>query len=383
MGIYLDYNASAPIDTRVLDEMIEVYKTRPGNADSRTHDYGDHARMVVENARKHVARLLDINTDEVFFTSGATESNNIAIQGLKAYANSANKKHIITSSIEHKAVIETVKAMEKEGFDVDIVDPEKNGRISVEKVLNLVREDTLLVSIMHVNNETGIIQPVAEIGEALDQSETLFHVDATQSFGKLVPELKELKYNMLSMSAHKVGGPQGIGALVLRRKNYKLPSIKSVYHGGQQEHGIRPGTVPVALVAGLGKACEIAGNEYTANMEKCRMIKKAILESLNESGLHYSINGAPEYCVDNTINICLHGVNSEALMLASKTYCGISNGSACNSNSYNPSYVLTAMGVASEDIDNSIRISWGAGIELSEVKSEFDKLLSVAKDLVW
>lgn len=383
MGIYLDYNASAPIDARVLDEMIEVYKNRPGNADSRTHDFGDHARMVVESARKNVADLLDVNADEVFFTSGATESNNIAIQGLRAYGKSANKKHIITSSIEHKAVIETIKAMGKEGFDVDIVNPEINGRISAEKVLNLVRNDTLLVSIMHVNNETGIIQPIDEIGEALHQTETLFHVDATQSFGKLVPELKALKYNMLSMSAHKVSGPQGVGALVLRRKNYKLPPIKSVYHGGQQEHGIRPGTVPVALIAGLGKACEIAQNEYLVNIEKCRIIKKTILDTLNDSGLKYSINGAPEFCIDNTINICLHGVNSEALMLASKTYCGISNGSACNSNSYNPSYVLTAMGIASEDIDNSIRISWGAGIDPSEVKCEFERLLSVAKELIW
>lgn len=194
MGIYLDYNASAPIDFRVLDVMVDVYKNAIGNADSRTHDYGDNARKVVENARGQVASLLGVENSEVFFTSGSTESNNIAIRGLMDYAEESGKKHVITTSIEHKAVLETAKSLKKYGFDVDIVDPETDGRINVEKVSSLLKEDTLLVSVMHANNETGVIQPVKELGELLADKGILFHIDATQSCGKLVPELREMQY---------------------------------------------------------------------------------------------------------------------------------------------------------------------------------------------
>lgn len=214
-----------------IEAMIYVYKNIIGNADSRTHDYGESARKIVENARKQVASILRIKSDEVFFTSGATESNNIALQGLKEYAYSTNKKHIITTSIEHKAILETVKVLQQEGFAVDYISPDISGRISVTDVLEKVRKDTLLVSVMHVNNETGITQPVYEIGEALQDKDVLFHVDATQSFGKLVEELQQIKYNMLSMSAHKLGGPQGIGALILRKQRYKLPPVKPIMYG--------------------------------------------------------------------------------------------------------------------------------------------------------
>ena len=219
MSVYLDYNASAPIDFRVLDYMVEIYKGILGNADSRTHDFGESSRQVVEKARNEVANLLSIKKDEVFFTSGATESNNIALQGLKEYAELTGKKHIITSSIEHKAVLETTKHLQQLGFEVDYVDPERDGRILPEKVFGLLRKDTLLVSIMHVNNETGAVQPVQEVGDYLLDKDVFFHVDATQSFGKLVDELRFLKYDMLSMSAHKLGGPQGVGALILRKKD--------------------------------------------------------------------------------------------------------------------------------------------------------------------
>ena len=217
MGIYLDFNSSSPIDERVLTAMIDVYRNVAGNADSRTHNFGVSARQVVENARGEVASLLNVNKDEVFFTSGATESNNIVLQGLKEYSEKTGKKHIITTSIEHKAIIETCKAMEKLGFEVSYVNPKLDGRVAYEDVVSLVREDTLIVSIMHVNNETGIIQPVKEIGEFLADKEVYFHIDATQSFGKLVDELKQIKFDMLSMSAHKIGGPQGIGALILKK----------------------------------------------------------------------------------------------------------------------------------------------------------------------
>lgn len=376
MSIYLDYNASAPIDSDVLDVMINVYKNCIGNADSRTHEFGDKARNFVETARKQVASLLEISPSEVFFTSGATESNNIAIQGLESYAVESGKNHIITSSIEHKAVLETVKAMEQRGFEIDIVDPEPSGRIDPQKILDKIKTSTLLVSIMHVNNETGMIQPVFELGKELEARNVLFHVDATQSCGKLVDELRLLKYNMLSFSAHKLRGPQGVGVLVLRKRNYKLPPVRAIMYGGQQEHGIRPGTVPVALVAGLGKACELAATDYKKNAEKCYAIRNCLLQLLKKSGASYQVNGDLQYCIPNTLNICFDGVSSEALMLATKQYCGISNGSACNSRSYTPSYVLTAMGLPEEQIENSIRISWGADTDSNKLQEEFEKLLA-------
>ena len=291
MSTYLDYNASAPIDSRVLDVMIDVYKNNIGNADSRTHSFGENARKVVEDARKKVANLLAVKPDEVFFTSGATESNNIAIQGLKEYAEKNQKKHIITTAIEHKAVLETVKYLSNEGYDIDIVYPYISGRVNEKEILDKVRDDTLLVSVMHVNNETGIIQPVKELGDKLDERGVFFHVDATQSCGKLVEELSNIHYNMLSFSAHKLMGPQGVGVLVLKKKSYRLPPVKAIMHGGQQEHGIRPGTIPVALTAGCGKACEIAQEEYKKNNEYMHDFKKRMIEELDQSGIEYHING--------------------------------------------------------------------------------------------
>ena len=234
---------------------------------------------------------------------------------------------------------------------------------------------------MHVNNETGIIQPVEQLGNELEKRKVLFHVDATQSCGKLVEEIKKMKYDMLSFSAHELGGPQGIGVLVLRKKNYKLPPVKAIMYGGPQEHGIRPGTVPVALVAGCGKACEIAEQECGHRAEKLKLLKSLVVQMLDESGLNFTINGDQNYCMNNTLNVCLHGVSSEALMILTKQYCGISNGSACTSKSYSPSYVLLAMGVPVEQIENSVRISWGADTDPDLLKAEFSKMLSMAKKL--
>lgn len=381
MSVYLDYNASAPIDERVLNCMIDVYKNHIGNADSRTHNYGEDARSVVENARKQVASLLDVNLDEVFFTSGATESNNIALQGLREYAQKTGKNHIITTSIEHKAVLETVKCLENQGFEADFISPDRSGRIREEDILNKVTERTLVVSVMHVNNETGIIQPVKELGEELQKRAVLFHVDATQSCGKLVDELRALKYNMLSFSAHKLMGPQGVGILILRKKSYKLPPVKSIMYGGQQEHGIRPGTIPTALAAGCGKACELAGTEYRRNNELSQQIKDGLLAALDESGLKYHINGDQIYCVPTTLNVCIDGVSSEALMISTKQLCSVSNGSACTSKSYAPSYVLTAMGIPREQIESSIRISWGHGVDKEMATKGFRALLEMARQM--
>ena len=379
MSVYLDYNASTPLDTRVLDVMIDVYQNRYGNADSRTHDYGETARSTVENARKHVAELLAINKDEVFFTSGATESDNISILGLQEYANKTSKKHIITTSIEHKAVLEPLHQLEKSGFEVTYIDPGSSGRIDADELLSKVRDDTLLVSVMHANNETGIIQPIDIIGDALSETDTFFHVDAAQSFGKLVDELKNTKYNFLSASAHKMYGPQGVGVLVLKKKGYKMPPVKSIMFGGNQERGIRPGTIPTALIAGFGKACEIAAEEHDSNYIKYQNNKTFIFDALNVSGIDYSINGDLEYALPSTLNVSFNGVNSEALMLATRQFCAVSNGSACNSSSYKPSYVLSAMGLSLDRIESAIRISWGIN---NESLDSFLKMIEVAKTII-
>ena len=382
MSVYLDYNASAPINDLVLNRMIDVYKNAIGNPDSRTHNYGDNARAIVEDARKQVASLLSVDSTEVFFTSGAIESNNIAIQGLREYSRKTGKNHIITTSIEHKAVLETVKHLGEEGFDVSIISPDQSGRIDAEQVLDAVKPTTLLVSVMHVNNETGIIQPVDIIGKQLKDTDVLFHVDATQSCGKLVEEIRVLNYNMLSFSAHKLSGPQGVGVLVLRRNAGKRLPIKPITYGGQQENGIRPGTVPVALVAGCGEACEIAAKSYKSNCEHNKKIKSMILEAIANSGLDYQLIGDQRYCVDSTINVALKGVISEALMLSTKQYCGVSNGSACTSKTYSPSYVLKAMGISEDVINCCIRISWGSKTNIEDVKSNVSHMLKTAYEMV-
>ena len=382
MSIYLDWNASAPIAPEVVETMMEVYRNQIGNADSRTHAYGEAVRAVVEHARKQVAALLSVTSAEVFFTSGATESSNIAIQGLAAYAETSGKRHIITSAIEHKAVLETVKAMGRRGFAVDIVAPEPSGRVAKEKIMEKLRTDTLLVSLMHVNNETGVIQPVEELGAELEKREILFHVDATQSCGKLVDELRRLKYRMLSFSAHKMRGPQGVGVLVLKKRDYKLPPVKAIIYGGEQERGIRPGTIPAALAAGCGKACELAAMRYKEDSRKLQQIKAMLLQMIDEAGLAYSINGDAEFSLPSTLNLSLHGISAEALMIAARGGCAISNGSACTSKSYAPSYVLRAMGVPAEQIESSIRLSWGADMDMKQLKTDFAKLLTAAKALV-
>ena len=379
MSIYLDYNASTPIDERVLDVMIDSYKNCFGNADSRTHTFGLKAEESVKIARGSVAELLGVKPDEVIFTSGATESNNIAILGLKDYAEAQNKKHIITTAIEHKAVLEPMKMLETNGFDITYIKPNTAGMINADDVIANIRNDTLLVSVMHANNETGIIQPIKELGEALSERDILFHVDAAQSFGKLVNDLRGTKYDMLSASAHKMYGPQGVGALVLRKKRYKRVPVKSIMCGGGQEFGIRPGTLPTALIVGFGEACKIAMNEYEENLKSYQSNKNTIIKLLEESGLNYTINGDQDNCMPNTVNVAFHGINSESLMLASKQYCGISNGSACNSKSYKPSYILEAMGLDMDRIESSVRISWGID---QNIEADFVNLIKAAKNLV-
>ena len=379
MSVYLDYNASAPVSGPVLEEMIDAYQNSFGNADSRTHDFGERARKKVETARQQIGSLLGVRTDEVFFTSGSTESNNTVILGLQDYGEQTGKKHIITTSIEHHSVLNACKELEKRGFLVDYVNPDSSGRVSADEIISLVRDNTLLVTVMHVNNETGIIQPVKEIGDQLKDRNVFFHIDATQSVGKLIDEVKNLQYDTLACSAHKLQGPQGIGALVMRRKKYVLPPVKQLMYGGQQERGFRPGTTPVALVAGFGKACEIAEKNALKNAKSIADIKSAINRCLLESDVKYAINGDDSFRVDSCLNVSFEGVSSEALMLSTKQYCGLSNGSACDSKSYELSYVLTAMGLDSSRIEEAVRISWGPDLDKNEIAAQFNKLLETIK----
>jgi cysteine desulfurase len=298
----------------------------------------------------------------------------MAILGLYDYAQKTGRQHFITTSIEHKSVLEAMKRLETLGCEVDYVAPDSTGRISAEALLALVKDTTLLVSVMHINSETGIIQPVEEIGEALSKTNVYFHVDATQSFGKLNDVIRNMKYDMLSFTAHKFGGPQGVGGLVLRRKRYKLPPITSLFCGGQQERGIRPGTTPVALVAGMTTAAEIANSECAEQQVKCAAIKEDLLKQLE--GIRYTINGAPEHCISNTINISFDGVDAESLFVALKAEYAFSNGSACNSSSYTPSYVLTAMGLSAKLINEAVRISWSASSEV-----DFSQLVHCIKNM--
>lgn len=356
MPIYLDYCASTPIDPRVLDEVTRVFKDVYGNADSRTHLFGTRAKEVVEQSRKTISDTLSIDKSEVIFTSGATESNNLAILGLMEFGVESGKKHLITTAIEHKAVLEPMRYLESKGFTLDIISPNISGRINVDDVLSKVRKDTLLVSVMHVNNETGIIQPVKEIGEELEKKNVLFHIDAAQSFGKLNDELRSTKYDMLSLSSHKIQGPQGVGALILKRKRYKRPPIKPLFYGGKQEYGFRPGTIPVPLVAGLGKAAEVCEKEHVLWVKRCQIIKNELLQTIE--GLDYIVNGDQKYCLPSIINISFIGIDSESVFTALKNEYAFSNGSACNSGSYELSHVLTAMGLNENTIDCALRISW-------------------------
>lgn len=360
--VYLDYNATTPINKQVLDHMIEIYSGHPGNADSRTHEYGNDAKQIVSHSRSILCNILGVSDTELVFTSGSTESNNMAVLGLYEFAKKTGRTHFITSSIEHKSVLGAMRRLASMGCDVDFVSPDESGRISTDTILSKVTNKTLLVSVMHINSETGIIQPVKEIGKALAKTNVYFHIDATQSFGKLNDEIRTTKYDMLSFTAHKFGGPQGVGGLVLRRKRYKLPPITPLFCGGQQERGIRPGTTPVALVAGMAKAAELADLNCATQQIRCAEIKAQLLKQLE--GLRYTVNGDQQFCIPNTVNISFDGVDAESLFVALKSEYAFSNGSACNSGSYTPSYVLTEMGLSSQRISEAVRISWGAESEV-------------------
>ena len=361
--VYLDYNATTPLDPRVLDVMLPWFLT-PSNAGSRTHTYGQRAKEAVEAARRQIAELLGAPPEEVFFTSGATESNNLAILGLAAHGERTGRRHLISTAIEHQAVLEPLDRMRQLGFEVELAPVTSGGYVEPETIQRLLRPDTLLVSVMHANNETGILQPVPAIRELLRGTDTLFHTDAAQTFGKEVSELRSLQADLVSISSHKIYGPQGVGALLVRRRGAQPRAVQPLVFGGGQERGLRPGTVPVALAVGLGEAARLAGLEWPARRAAALQTREQLLRDLQ--GVEHRINGDPTRCQPHVLNVSFPGIDSEALMLALRDKLAISNGSACTSSSYKPSHVLVAMGLSQTRICNSVRISCG---HTNEMKS--------------
>ena len=379
MSVYLDYNASAPIDSRVLDYMVEIYKGTLGNADSRTHEFGESSRQVVEKARNEVANLLSIKKDEVFFTSGATESNNIVLQGLKEYAELTGKKHIITSSIEHKAVLETTKHLQQLGFEVDYVDPERDGRVLPKKVFGLLRKDTLLVSIMHVNNEIGSVMPIEEIGKIIKENNpnTLFHVDSVQGYGKFKINPKKSGIDLMSISGHKIHGPKGIGVLYIADKT----KISPIIFGGGQQKGLRSGTENVIGIAGIGLAAEIIYRDFDKKIDKLYELKDYFVKELLKIE-DVSVNAITDNIRETAphiVSASIKGVRAE-VMLHTLEEKGIyvSSGSACASNKPSISATLKSIGLQHDLLDSTIRFS----MSVETTREDIEQTLSVLNEVI-
>jgi cysteine desulfurase len=356
MPIYLDCNATTPLNEEVSKLVKFYFDTEFGNSGSRTHEFGARAKSAIEIARQQVANVVDAQKGEIVFTSGATESNNLAILGLEEELKKRGKTHIITTRIEHKAVLEPCGEMEKRGFRVTYVNTDIKGYVNPQSVIDAISEDTGLISCMYVNNETGSLFPIEKIADYLDEidSSIFLHTDAAQGFGKLLEPLKNKRIDFISVTAHKIHGPKGVGALVIRRRNFKKPSIKPIMFGGGQEKGLRSGTLPVALIVGFGKACEIAVEKNISWWSECKRQKQICLEAIRP--LNAIING--ENTLPNIINFSIPGVNSEAAIVALKNIIAFSNGSACTSSSYSPSHVLVVMGLSEDNIAGAMRMSW-------------------------
>ena len=352
--IYLDCNATSPIEPEVAMLVRQYMEKEFGNSGSRTHQYGVVAKSAVERAREQVAEVVNAQKDEVVFTSGATESNNLAILGLSGALKAREKTHVITTAIEHKAVLEPCVALEKNGFDVTYLQPDACGAVTVDQVQDVLTRKTGLISIMQVNNETGVIQPISQIADSIDDFEVYFHVDAAQGFGKLLEPVEHERIDMISVSGHKIYGPKGVGALITRRRKYKKPPLKPLVFGGGQEKGLRPGTLPVPLIAGFGLAAELSKKHNNNWWRTCEKMKESALAAFTQMKVAYhGRNSMP-----NTLNFSIDGINSEAAIIALKDIVAISNGSACTSSSYASSHVLKAMGLTDEEANQCIRISW-------------------------
>jgi cysteine desulfurase len=354
--IYLDYSATTPVDERVAEKMCS-YLTREGvfgNSASRSHAFGWEAEAAVEEARKNIADLVGANPKEIVFTSGATESDNLAIKGV-AHFYKKKGKHVVTCKTEHKAVLDTCRQLEREGYEVTYLDPETNGLLDLGKLEAALRDDTILVSIMHVNNEIGVIQDIAAIGEICRNKKILFHVDAAQSPGKIPINLEELKVDLMSFSAHKVYGPKGIGALYVQRK--PRVRLEAQMHGGGHERGMRSGTLATHQIVGMGEAFRIAREEMEVENRRILALRERLWNGLKDMEEVY-VNGDLDQRIPGNINISFNFVEGESLLMALKDL-AISSGSACTSASLEPSYVLRALGRNDELAHSSIRFSIG------------------------
>jgi len=362
--IYLDYHSTTPVDPRVLEAMLPTFSRDFGNAASKSHAYGWRAEEAVEAARADVARLIGASPKEIVWTSGATESDNLAIKGAAQFYQEKGK-HLVTCKTEHKAVLDSMHALERQGFEVTFLAVEKDGRVDPARVAAALRKDTILVSLMHANNETGVLHPIEEIGRITRQAGVLFHCDAVQSIGKVPFDVERMNADFVSVSAHKMYGPKGVGALYVRRK----PRVRLVAQmdGGGHERGFRSGTLNVSGIVGMGKAAQLALAERDAEAVRVHALREKLrLGLLAELDL-ISLNGSLEHRLPGNLNVSFAYVEGEALMMAIKDV-AVSSGSACTSASLEPSYVLRAMGISEDLAHSSIRFGLGRFTTQEEVE---------------
>lgn len=354
--VYLDNSATTPLDPRVLDAMMPFFTEKFGNAASRNHHFGWEAEEAVETARKQVAAVIGASPKEIIWTSGATESDNIAVKGT-AYMYRDKGNHVIIQETEHKAVIDPAKFLESQGFKVTVLGVDKLGRVSVKELESAMTPETTLVSIMLANNETGTIQPVAEIGALCKERGIIFHTDAVQGFGKMPIDVQAMGIDLLSASAHKIYGPKGVGLLYVRRKNPRV-RCEPVLHGGGHERGMRSGTLNVPGIVGFGAAAEIAMKEMPQESKRITQLRDRLHKGLTDQLEEVHLNGHPEHRLPNILNVSFAYVEGESLMMGFNDI-AVSSGSACTSASLEPSYVLKALGVGDELAHSSIRFSMG------------------------
>ncbi|MEH6594990.1 MAG: IscS subfamily cysteine desulfurase [Colwellia polaris] len=369
LPIYFDYSATTPVDKRVAEKMMQYMTTDGfyGNPASRSHKFGWQAEEAVDIARNQIADLINADPREIVITSGATESNNLAIKGAAKFY-SKKGKHIITCKTEHKAVLDTCRELERQGFEVTYLDPESNGLIDLKKLEAAMRDDTVLVSIMHVNNEIGVIQDIAEIGEMCRARKVIFHVDAAQSAGKINIDLQHLKVDLMSFSAHKIYGPKGIGALYVSRK--PRVRLESQIHGGGHERGMRSGTLATHQIVGMGEAFRIAKEELAQDEAHVTKMRDRLWAGLNDMEQVF-INGDADKRYPGNLNVSFNFVEGESLIMALKDL-AVSSGSACTSASLEPSYVLRALGLNDEMAHSSIRFSFGRFTTEEEIDYAID-----------
>ncbi|MET0052172.1 MAG: IscS subfamily cysteine desulfurase [Candidatus Thiodiazotropha sp.] len=371
LPIYMDYSATTPVDPRVADKMC-TYLTQDGtfgNAASRSHAFGWAADDAITQARAQIAQLVNADPKEIVWTSGATESDNLAIKGVAEFYEKKGR-HIITCKTEHKAVLDTCRQLERDGYEITYLEPEPNGLIDLQKLEAALREDTILVSIMHVNNEIGVIQDIEAIGEMTRARKILFHVDAAQSAGKVPIDLEHLKVDLMSFSAHKIYGPKGIGALYVRRK--PRVRLEAQMHGGGHERGMRSGTLPTHQIVGMGEAFRIAGEEMAAENERILGLRQRLWDGIRDMEEVY-LNGDESHRVAGNLNVSFAYVEGESLIMALKDL-AVSSGSACTSASLEPSYVLRALGREDELAHSSIRFTLGRFSTQEEVDYAINKI---------